>query len=143
MVLDNRSKGRFGGELVGGLGVAAKGMKRLVTGQRHDVVRIHAFKDQISGIGVAELVGMKLKADDPPDRTHELLDAVIAEPLAIVLVGVGDEERTRRVSEVFASIAPKSQIVIDPTLAISIDRHNARTVCLSFANRDSFAVIVA
>ena len=45
MVLDNRSKGRCGGELVGGLGVAAKGMQRLVTGQRHDVVRIHAFKD--------------------------------------------------------------------------------------------------
>ena len=61
----------------------------------------------------------------------------------VVVVGVGDEERTRRVSEVFASIAPKSQIVIDPTLTISIDRHDARTVCLSFANRDSFAVIVA
>ena len=53
-------------------------------------------------------MGVELEAHDPPDRNHELLDAVVAEPLPIVLVGVRDKQGKIEVSEVFASIGPKS-----------------------------------
>ena len=83
-------------------------MRRLVSGERHNVVRVHTFEHQVSGVGVAELMGVELETNDPPDRNHELLDAVVAEPLPIVLVGVRDKQGKIEVSEIFASIGPKS-----------------------------------
>ena len=107
-ILHNRSKGGFSGELVGSLGVTTEGVRRFVSGERHNVVRVHTFEHQVGRVGVAELMGVELEANDPPDRNHELLDAVVAEPLPIVLVGVRDKQGKIEVSEVFASIGPKS-----------------------------------
>ena len=90
-IVYDRSKGGFGSELVGSLGITTKGLQRLMSGERHDVVRVHAFEHQVSRVGVAELMGVELEANDLPDRNHELLDAVVAEPLPIVLVGVRDK----------------------------------------------------
>ena len=107
-IVYDRSKGGFSGELVGSLGVTTEGVRRFVASERHNVVRVHAFEHQVGRVGVAELMGVELETNDPPDRNHKLLDAVVAEPLPIVLVGVRDKQGKIDVGEILASIGPKS-----------------------------------
>ena len=107
-IVYDRSKGGFSGELVGSLGVTTEGVRRFVSGERHNVVGVHTFEHQVGRVGVAELVSMEFETHNPPDRNHQLLDAVVAESLPIVLVGVRDKQGKIDVGEVFASIGPKS-----------------------------------